>query len=70
MGAAKRMRPERLEAKLKAIREALGLSQTEMWRRLGLEERMNYTVISNYETGLTEPPLPVLLSSGKQSRLK
>lgn len=62
MGGAAREKPERLPAKLRAVREALGMSQSEMWRRLGLEGRMNYTVISNYENGLTEPPLPVILA--------
>lgn len=65
MGGAAREKPARLPAKLRAVREALGLSQSEIWRRLGLEERMNYTVISNYESGLTEPSLPVLLSYAK-----
>lgn len=65
MGRAARMKPERLAAKLKAIREALGLSQGEMWRRLGLEEQVSYKAISSYENGTTEPPLPVLLTYAK-----
>ncbi len=60
MGYA-RPKPERLAEKLLQIRTALGLSQTEMWRRLGLEEIATYDRISKYETGRNEPPLPVLL---------
>ena len=60
MGSA-RWRPERLAEKLLAIRTALGLSQTEMLRRLGFEESIKYTKISDYELGKNEPPLTVLL---------
>ena len=60
MGSA-RWRPERLAEKLLAIRTALGLSQTEMLRRLGFEEAIKYTKISDYELGKNEPPLVVLL---------
>ena len=60
MGYA-RPKPERLAEKLLQIRTALGLSQTEVWKRLGLEEIVTYDRISKYETGRNEPPLPVLL---------
>jgi transcriptional regulator with XRE-family HTH domain len=60
MGYA-RPKPERLAAKLLQIRTALGLSQTDMWRRLGLDESVTYDRISKYETGKNEPPLLVLL---------
>jgi len=61
MGNA-RPKPERLAEKLRRIREALGLSQTEMLKRLGLEESMNYARISEYETGQREPSLLTLLA--------
>lgn len=57
-----RPRPERLAEKLLQIRNALGLSQTEMWRRLGLEDEVTYDRISKYETGRNEPPLTTLLN--------
>ena len=60
MGYA-RPRPARLAEKLLHIRTALGLSQTEMWKRLGLEDSVTYDRISKYETGLNEPPLQTLL---------
>jgi transcriptional regulator with XRE-family HTH domain len=61
MGTA-RPKPERLAEKLRQIRLALGLSQPEMLRRLGLEEVMQYARISEYETGLREPSLLTLLA--------
>jgi transcriptional regulator with XRE-family HTH domain len=65
MGGAARIRPERLPEKLRQIRLALGLSQTDMLRRLGYEGRIAYHRISNYELGTGEPPLPVLLEYAK-----
>jgi transcriptional regulator with XRE-family HTH domain len=56
------MRPARLPAKLLQIREALGLSQSEMLRRLGYEADMVAARISEFELGKNEPPLPVLLA--------
>jgi transcriptional regulator with XRE-family HTH domain len=60
MGNA-RPKPKRLAEKLRQIRLALGLSQTEMLKRLGLEEDMKYARISEYETGQREPSLLTLL---------
>jgi transcriptional regulator with XRE-family HTH domain len=65
MGGAARIRPKRLAEKLRQVRLALGLSQTEMLRRLGFEDRIAYHRISNYELGTGEPPLPVLLAYAK-----
>lgn len=62
MGGAARIRPECLAEKLKQIRLALGLSQSELLRRLGYEGAISYHRISNYELGTGEPPLPVLLA--------
>ncbi|HJU53654.1 MAG TPA: helix-turn-helix transcriptional regulator [Pyrinomonadaceae bacterium] len=56
-----RPKPERLAEKLLQIRDALGLSQTEMLRRLGLENSMKHTRISEYELGIREPSLMTLL---------
>ncbi|HKO45563.1 MAG TPA: helix-turn-helix transcriptional regulator [Pyrinomonadaceae bacterium] len=56
-----RIRPRRLAEKLLQIRTALGLSQTEMYRRLGVDDLMPYTRISKFERDELEPPLPVLL---------
>jgi transcriptional regulator with XRE-family HTH domain len=61
MGTA-RPKPKRLAEKLRQIRLALGLSQTEMVKRLGLEEDMKYARISEYEQGIREPSLLTLLA--------
>ncbi|OLE54809.1 MAG: hypothetical protein AUG51_06825 [Acidobacteria bacterium 13_1_20CM_3_53_8] len=60
MGGA-RLRSKRLGEKLRQIRDALGLSQTEMLRRLGFEDDIWYTQISSYELGRREPPLIIVL---------
>jgi transcriptional regulator with XRE-family HTH domain len=64
MGTA-RQRSERLAEKLLQLRLALGLSQTEMFKRLGVEEMIVYNRISDYELGKREPPLPILLRYGR-----
>jgi transcriptional regulator with XRE-family HTH domain len=61
MGRKARPRQERLAGKLFQIREALGLSQTEMLYRLGVEDLITYHQISRFETGTREPPYIVLL---------
>jgi len=62
MGRAARQRPRRLSEKLAHIRAALGLSQNEMVRRLGLEGRLLREEISRFERGVGgEPPLDLLL---------
>jgi transcriptional regulator with XRE-family HTH domain len=62
MGKAARRRPQRLAEKLAAIRSALGLSQNEMVRRLGLEGELLREEVSRFERGIGgEPPLDVLL---------
>ena len=60
MGYARR-RPKRLAEKLLWIREALGLSQTELYRALDVEDEILYTRISDYELDKAEPTLMVLL---------
>jgi transcriptional regulator with XRE-family HTH domain len=58
---AARLTSQRLGEKLRQIRETLGLSQSEMLRRLGFDEVLIYNRISDYELGKREPPFPVLL---------
>ena len=57
-----RPRPQRLASKLRQIREALELSQTQMLIRLGLEDSMHYGRISQYENDEREPTLMTLLA--------
>lgn len=61
MGRAARLRCERLAEKLRDVRVALGLSQNELIRHLGLEEMIYQSNVSGYELGEREPPLPILL---------
>ena len=63
MGRASRPKPLRLAEKLKAIREDLGLSQTEMLIKLNYpsDRREFRSIISAYELGKREPTLIDLL---------
>jgi len=61
MGKRARMKQKHLADKLLQIRNALGLSQAELLRRLGFEDQLDYRRISEYELGKNEPPLRVLL---------
>lgn len=61
MGMRARQRPERLGEKLTQIRSALGLSQNEMLRRLGLDEKLYRDDLSKYERGVREPSVIVML---------
>jgi transcriptional regulator with XRE-family HTH domain len=60
MGAKPRQRPQRLGEKLLAIRNALGLSQSQMVKRLDVEGIVP-SQISEFETGKREPSLIVVL---------
>ena len=62
MGKGARRQPQRLAGKLREVRLALGLSQSELLRRLGVEDLITYHRISDYELGKNEPPLEILLS--------
>src|ERR1041384_2326100 len=62
MGTYPRLRQKRLPEKLRTIRDALGISQTEMLKRLGAENLIEYNRISEFETGKREPPLVILLA--------
>lgn len=61
MAKRKQPKPKRLAEKLRQIRLSLGLSQSEMLRRLGMEEIISYTKISHYELDVREPSLFILL---------
>lgn len=60
MAKCPRPKPARLPKKLQAIRAQLRMSQSEMLTALGMAD-YNRSVISGYELGSKEPPLPVLL---------
>lgn len=62
MGIKARERPRRLAEKLLGIRKQLGLSQSEMLRRIGAEETGHRNFISDYERGVREPSLLQVLA--------
>jgi transcriptional regulator with XRE-family HTH domain len=69
MGTKPRIKPERLAEKLVQIRLALELSQTEMWRHLGVEDLIVVKQISAYELGKREPPLWILLQYARAANV-
>lgn len=69
MGTKSRYRPKDLARKLRQIRNALGLSQSEMLRQLKAENLISVARISEYESGVREPSLWVLLAYGRVARV-
>jgi transcriptional regulator with XRE-family HTH domain len=67
MGKAERERPARLAEKLLFIRKALGLSQNQMIRRMGLVDKIVQQDISTYELNQREPPLTILLEYARSA---
>ena len=67
MGRSQRRTPKHLGRKLLAIRQHLGVSQTEMAKLLEL--KIAYTVISGYERGKNEPDLIVLLKYARLAKV-
>jgi transcriptional regulator with XRE-family HTH domain len=61
MGTNPRVRPKRLAEKLRRIRESLGLTQSELLRRLDIEELATQSKISEFESGRRDPSLLILL---------
>jgi transcriptional regulator with XRE-family HTH domain len=61
MGRKARTKQDRLGEKLRQIREVLDLSQSELLKRLGLEDDYQRTIVSSWESGDREPSLRVLL---------
>ena len=69
MEQRRRLRPANLAKKLRQIRRVLGLSQSELLRRLDAEELMHYGRISDYELGKREPSLSILLAYARVARI-
>lgn len=67
MGTRPRSRPARLAGKLLAIRQQLGLSQSELVFRLQFDH--GPARISEYESGVREPALPLLLRYARLARV-
>jgi transcriptional regulator with XRE-family HTH domain len=70
MGTGKRIKPERLAEKLKAIRVNLGLTTEELIIKLECPEvPLHRASITQYEKGRREPNLIVLLHYARLVRL-
>ncbi|MDQ1611459.1 MAG: Helix-turn-helix domain [Pyrinomonadaceae bacterium] len=61
MGRKPRVKPERLAEKLRTIRDAFGLSQGELVKRLDAGNLIDAKHVSKFELGEREPSLLVLL---------
>jgi transcriptional regulator with XRE-family HTH domain len=64
-----RSKPERLGEKLRQIRLALGLTQSELLKRLEAEDKLDTARISGFESGLREPALEILLQYARLARV-
>ena len=62
----KRPTPKKLAGKLRLLREHLGMSQGDIAKALGVDNRAS---ISGYERGEREPPLPILLKYARLSQI-
>ena len=69
MGTKSRNRPKNLARKLLQIRNTLGLSQSQMLRHLGAADSLSAARISEYESGVREPSLWMLLAYGRVARV-
>jgi transcriptional regulator with XRE-family HTH domain len=69
MGKQKRAQPELLAAKLLYVRQQLGLTQPQMLRSLKLNQDLSVGRISEYECGIREPNLIVLLQYARVARI-
>ena len=69
MEQRRRIRPANLAKKLRQIRLALRLSQSELLRELDADEFMYYGRISDYELGKREPSLWILLAYARVARI-
>jgi len=69
MGSKSRKKPKNLAQKLLQIRKALGLTQSEMLRRLGTDESSQTARISEYESGAREPSFLILLAYGRVAQI-
>lgn len=70
MVRSRRPAPRRLGEKLLQIRTSLGLSQSEMVKRLDYTESPLYPAqISNFEQGKREPPIVLVLAYARMANI-
>jgi transcriptional regulator with XRE-family HTH domain len=70
MGKKPRTKPRRLGKKLRQIRRALGLSQNEMLKQMGLDGEHTRNNLSNFELDRREPPSPIVLGYARLARIR
>ena len=69
MGKHSRRKPRRLPKKLRLIRDALGLSQNQILKEMGLDDKYTRNNLSNYETGKRETPWPIQLGYARLANI-
>ena len=69
MGSKPQFRPVYLGRKLRQIRVAFGLTQSEMLGPLGAEKHLTSSRISEYETGIRQPSFGILLAYANVARV-
>ena len=67
MGTQARARPKRLAEKLRAIRKRFDFSQSQLIRKLDIDK--SAARISEWESGVREPDLLVLLAYARAARI-
>lgn len=69
MGKGPRRQPRRLPEKLRQIRNALGLSQSQILKEMGLDDRYKRNNLSNFETGKRGTPWPIQLGYARLAKI-
>ena len=70
MAKSSRLKPRRLAEKIRQMRLALGLSQSEMINRLGFGGEVIREELSAFELGKRQPPLGLLLEYARLARIR
>lgn len=69
MGKKQQYRPNNLAAKLLRIRHDLGLSQSQLLRRMSAEHSHSSARISEYESGTRTPSLLILMAYARAAQI-
>src|SRR6476659_656992 len=69
MGTKPQYRPIQLPTKLKKIRSAFGLSQSELLERLAVDHSLSTARLSEYESGTRTPSLLLLMAYARAARV-
>ena len=69
MGKGSRRQPRRLPKKLRQIRDALGLSQNQILKEMGLDDKYTRNNLSNFETGKRGTPWAIQLGYARLANI-